>query len=234
MQRMAIPAGMIAAARLSVQIRKALDWAKMKDKLGDVLASYQNIVKMDRETNPNSKLKPLAVSMENTAKQILWVFLKKYEKGQIKKNCLKFTYSYLANSLGKNFRNLSISTVTRHIQRFMEMPNSFIRLKQRATLGIPNLDVNCVMIELDPRLIIFKDPRQQAIQEQATEAIMSPVVKPKSTKPINLNPQPMTAPASHTKASEPQSSTNRREAPKGLGDIMGQMFGGLFQTPDDF
>jgi len=156
--------------------------------------------------------------------------MKHFEAGKVKANRLKFTYSYLADSFGKGFKKLSVSTVTRHIQRFLEMPNSFIRMKMRTTLGIPDMDINCIMIEIDPRLIVYKDPKKQSVQELATEAIISPSVTPKSTEPIHFaSEQPRTIIIPNQAKNE--TPVNRREAPKPMGGIMDGILGGLFSPP---
>lgn len=216
MKSISLPASVYSSIHASNQ-KPELNWLAMKEKLGALLARYNTIVEEDQKHNPNSKLKKLAVSMENTAKNILWLFMQKFSKGKVKHGTVKFTYSYLANSVGKEFRSPAIITVTRHIQRFLQMPNSFIRAKERSTLGIPGKDVNCISITLDPRVIVYKNPLHQKAHEDGTEIILQPKIVPKSTsEPILNQPQFFAMPKTEAQ------KVVHKAAP--IGDVLGSIF----------
>ena len=172
--------------------RPELDFQKMKEKLGQILEKNRTFFK-----SQNSK--PLAVSMEQTAKQILLLFLRKFSKGEIKGGTkVKFTYSYLAKSLGAGYRVPAEKTVYRHILRFLELPFKFLTQKNRSSLSDIGLSTNCIEIELHPSLVCFKSEAHQKAHEQAETLIGAEVKKFKPLKqdsrvaktPDNLIPFP--------------------------------------------
>ena len=188
MNKMSLP---IAHYRAMLK-RPELDFQKMKEKLGQILEKNRTFFK-----SQNSR--PLAVSMEATARQILLIFLRKFSKGEIKKgNKVKFTYSYLAKSLGAGYRVPAEKTVYRHILRFLELPFKFLVNKNRSSLSDIGLSANCIEVELDASLICYKNEAHQKAHEQADELIRAEVKKFKPLKqdsrvaktPENLIPFP--------------------------------------------
>lgn len=158
--------------------RPELDFQKMKAKLGEILMKNSQLIELETKQNPLTSLKKLAVSMECTAKQILLMFVRKFQHGEVQNNTVKFTYSYIARSLGVGYRTPSTRTMARHIERFMEMPFKFILDKERSTLKLPNQDTNCIAVRLHPSVIFFKDKKNQVAHEQGAS--------------ISFNRKPMT------------------------------------------
>jgi hypothetical protein len=140
--------------------RPELVWSKMKDALGGILKKYNDWVReLDKiEANING-FQTIKCSMEQTAKQILWVFMKKFQAGEARNGKVKFCRTYLAESYGVDYSAPALITIDRHISRFLEMPSSFLKSKERSTLGIPGKDLNCIELELDVSVIVFKDER---------------------------------------------------------------------------
>lgn len=217
MKSFSVPASAYASQYLSA-IRPELDWQKMKDKLGEILAKYNELVDLDKQTNPKSTMRKMAVSMENTAKNILWVFMKKFSSGQVRNRRVKFTYSYLASSVGKDFRAPAVITVTRHIQRILEMPFTFIKQKRRSTLGIPGCDINCIELELDPRVIFFKNPKVQEAHEKGLDLMIQPLAKQAKKVPV----MPLNASKTMLANTAPVQKQNQQRSGS-IGDVMGQI-----------
>jgi hypothetical protein len=217
MKTFSVPASAYASQYLSA-IRPELDWQKMKDNLGQLLAKYNELVELDKLVNPKSTLKKMAVSMENTAKNILWIFMKKFSAGQVRHRRVKFTYSYLASSVGKDFRAPAVITVTRHIQRILSMPYTFIKEKRRSTLGIKGCDLNCIELEIDPRVIVFKNPKVQEAHERGLELVIQPKVKELKKVPV----MPLNAPKTMLIHTTPVSKPNQQSSGS-IGDVMGQI-----------
>jgi hypothetical protein len=211
MQKIALSAGFYAS-HYAIE-RPELDWAAIKKKLGETLKWYNEFV----ENNVETKLKKLAVSMEATALRILWIYMKKFSLGQVKNGVVKMTRSYLAGAVGVDFRTPAEVTISRHIDRFLDMPNSFIKSKDRSTLGIPGQDTNCLSLEIDRRIIVFKSEKHQKAHELGTEIVMQPTVPYKKTSAPVFQPQsPVKAQATPEVVAQEQA---RKSAPSSIGDI---------------
>lgn len=154
--------------------RPDLNWAKIKENLGKRLLAYNEWAKQQRAINPLTDIKPLAVSMEATALRIFWVYVQKFKVGQIRNYTVKFCRSYLANSVGVGFKAPHVVTIDRHLERFFQMPNSFLSNKTRATLEIPGQDTNCIALQIDPSILAFQDPKHQENHEKGIELINQP------------------------------------------------------------
>lgn len=164
--------------------RPELDFQKMKETLGRILEK-------NRVFFQNQNARPLAVSMEQTAKQILLLFLRKFTKGEVKGTTLKFTYSYLAKSIGLGYRVPAEKTVYRHILRFLDLPFKFLVQKNRSSLSDIGISTNCISVELHPSLVCFKNTANQKAHDQASELIGSTV---KKFKPLKQNQRVAKAP----------------------------------------
>jgi hypothetical protein len=151
--------------------RPELDYPKMKQKLGEILTKNTQLI--DTLKLP---VKKLAVSMEQTAKQILLLYVRKFEVGEVKNCTVKFTYSYLCKSLGKGFRVPNVKTVIRHILRFLELPFKFVTQKERSY--IEEIGVNGIALTLHPSVIFFKSEAHQKAHEQGSSVVASPKSKP--------------------------------------------------------
>jgi transcription initiation factor TFIIIB Brf1 subunit/transcription initiation factor TFIIB len=81
------------------------------------------------------------------------LFLRKFEAGEVRNYTVKFTYSYLAKSLGKGFRVPNVKTVIRHIIRLLELPLKFVTQKVRS--HIEEIGVNGIALTLHPSVIFF-------------------------------------------------------------------------------
>lgn len=151
--------------------RPELDYPKMKEKLGEILT--QNAQLIETQKLP---IKKLAVSMEQTAKQILMLFLRKFEAGEVRNYTVKFTYSYLCKSLGKGFRVPNVKTIIRHIMRFLELPLKFVTQKVRSY--IEEIGVNGIALTLHPSVIFFKNDSHQKAHEKGQTVITGIKGKP--------------------------------------------------------
>jgi hypothetical protein len=165
------------ASLLKAIKRPELDYPKMKEKLGEILT--KNAMLIESQKLP---IRKLAVSMEQTAKQILILFLRKFEAGEVRNYTVKFTYSYLAKSLGKGFRVPNVKTVIRHIMRFLELPLKFVTQKVRS--HIEEIGINGIALTLHPSVIFFRDDAHQKAHEKG----LSVMTFGKKNKPL-LPPQ---------------------------------------------
>lgn len=147
------------ASLLKAIKRPELDYPKMKEKLGEILTKNTTLIESQK-----LPIRKLAVSMEQTAKQILILFLRKFEAGEVRNYTVKFTYSYLCKSLGKGFRVPNVKTVIRHIMRFLELPLKFVTQKVRS--HIEEIGVNGIALTLHPSVIFFRDDAHQKAHEK--------------------------------------------------------------------
>jgi hypothetical protein len=235
MKKIAISAQYYASKNFVIE-RPELDWQKMKDALGRVLNLYNDFVNQ----NPDAKdpegnyYRKLAVSMEATAKQILWVFMQKFSKGEIKGTVLKLTRGYLAESIGIGYRAPHEVTIQRHIDRFITMPYKILTERGQATLGLPGNNTNCISLSLARNLIFFKSAKHQALHEQGTELLKSPrpitykagESKQQGIIPVQMSFKPTSRPTIAYRKTEPPVS--RREQPQAgfLGDLLLNFFPG--------
>ena len=140
MQKIAFPAAVHSS--MYYVDRPELVWQSMKDALGSILKKYNDWVKELNKLEANiNGFQTIKCSMETTAKQILWVFMKKFQAGEARNGKVKFCRTYLAESYGVDYSAPALVTISRHIDRFLEMPSSFLRAKERSTLGIPGKDL---------------------------------------------------------------------------------------------
>lgn len=216
--------------------RPALDLAKMKAKLGEILAKYDDFARKAKELDPSTPIKRLACSMEQTAKQIILLYCRKFNAGEAQNGTVKFTYSYLAKSFGLGYRVAHVNTIYRHIKRFMEMPFKFIMQKERSTLGIPGKDITCIELKLDPRVIFYKDPVHQHTQELVTEATLQPnlpIKRQTSWKPPVITaafPKRSSMVVNKPFREQPNSEQPRRQATS-TGNAVGDIMKNMFQLP---
>lgn len=214
--------------------RPELDWTAMRHKLGEALKWYNDFV----EENAESKLLKLAVSMEATAQRILYLFVQKFKKGQIENYTLKFTRGYLAAAIGKDYRAPSEMTISRHIERFLQMPNSFIKLKKRSTLQLPDRDCNCISVQIDPKLVVFvsqnhKQAHDFALQNSKNTSAGVVDLSARKHRP-NILPDEMDTTAPPLKSNHnPYQQPKETIAPKtasSVGDLMADILKN-FQAP---
>ncbi|MGX7689376.1 hypothetical protein ACWA1C_19580 [Flectobacillus roseus] len=204
--------------------RPELDYPKMKEKLGEILT--QNAQLIETQKLP---IKKLAVSMEQTAKQILMLFLRKFEAGEVRNYTVKFTYSYLCKSLGKGFRVPNVKTIIRHIMRFLELPLKFVTQKVRSY--IEEIGVNGIALTLHPSVIFFKNDLHQKAHEKG-QTIMTSI----KGKPLPL-PKPQIS--SYNQGSIPfevarnpyrrikEDNTSIKHTASSVGNIMSEMLNQL-------
>jgi len=227
MQKIALSAGFYAS-NYAIE-RPKLDWTLMREKLGEILKWYNDFV----EENPETQLKKLAVSMEATAERILYLFNQKFKKGKIENFTLKLTRSYLAAAIGKNRRAPSEITISRHIDRFLEMPNSFIKLKQRSVMALADRECNCISLQIDPKLIVYTDEKHNkshdfVLQNTRTTSAGIVNITPKTPRPTSKpvayaeNPSPLQS--SHNPYKKPEAEPIAPKTASSVGNLMADFF----------
>ncbi|MEA5458721.1 hypothetical protein VB796_06720 [Arcicella sp. LKC2W] len=206
--------------------RPDLNWAKIKENLGIRLHEFNEWAKKQMEFNPNTKVRPLAVSMEATALRILWVYVQKFKVGQIRNYTVKFCRNYLANAVGAGFKAPHVVTMDRHIDKFLSMPKSFIKSQERSTLGLPGQDTNCIALQIDPSLLVFSDPKHQENHEKGIELMNLP--KPRHQKKSYRREQQMITPTTPLRNAQTEEQKAVVQAVKtsatSLGNLMGDFF----------
>jgi len=201
-----------------------LNYQKMKEKLGEILAKNASLI-----DNLKLPLKKLAVSMEHTAKQIILLYIKKFQEGEVRNNTVKFTYSYLCKSLGKGFRVPNVKTVIRHILRFLELPFKFITQKERS--HIEEIGVNGVALTLHPSVIFYKNEAHQKAHEQGyavmTNTKNKPLPPPKSQLEIPENMPPFDMSCSSLRRKNDRETI--LHTANSIGNVVNDIFKNLFQ-----
>lgn len=158
MEKQTMPAALLMPNANYTIIRPELNFRAMKDALGKIMKAYNAHVDALNDAMKNEEgLQKLAVSMEATAKQILFMFCQKFAQEQTTFRKMKFTRGYFTESYGVDFRAPALPTLDRHFLRFLKMPNSFLKAKDRSTLHLPDRNTVCIELELVPEIIVFKN-----------------------------------------------------------------------------
>ncbi len=205
--------------------RPELDYPKMKAKLGEILTKNAQLI--DTLKLP---VKKLAVSMEQTAKQILLLYVRKFEAGEVRNCTVKFTYSYLCKSLGKGFRVPNVKTVIRHILRFLELPFKFITQKERS--HIEEIGVNGIALTLHPSVIFFRNEAHQKAHEKGYAVVTSPKNKPlpppRAAIVTATNPIPFEV-AMNPYGRKRETDSGIKHTASSIGNVMNDVLKNLFQ-----
>jgi hypothetical protein len=215
--------------------RPDLVWAAIKENVGKHLKKYNDWVKEMKKITPDFAYKTLAVSMESTALRILWIYVQKFKLGQIRNYTVKFCRSYLAGSVGASFTAPHVMTMDRHLERLLQMPNSFIKEKSRSTLNLPDRDTNCIAVQIDPSLLVFTDPKHQENHIKGIEIMNQP--KPRNQKKsYKINTQPMIAPPMPIRMPQTQEMKaevrNAKTSASSLGNLMGSFLSNFPDNPN--
>lgn len=130
------------------------DFGKTRERLATLIQANNNLRKLDEAVA--AKYPRMGQSVANTASEICNLFIQKWKKGEVRKNSLRFTYSYLQKRLAGN---PCIATLKNHLKKIIGMYKSFIKLKFRDTLGLPNQNTACICLVIQPGTIRFKQER---------------------------------------------------------------------------
>lgn len=232
MNRLAVSASYYSA-NYSLK-RPDLNWTKIKENLGKRLFDFNQWAKKQVEFNPNTNIRPLAVSMEATALRILWIYVQKFKIGQVRNYTVKFCRNYLANAVGAGFKAPHVVTMDRHIDKFLSMPKSFLKSQERSTLGLPGQDTNCIALQIDPSLLVFNDPKHQENHEKGVELMNLP--KPRHQKKNYRREQQIITPTSPIRIAQTEEQKATIQAVKtsanSLGNILGDIFSNFSNSPN--
>lgn len=150
MQKTAIPIS-------DVINRPKLNWLKMK------IEAYKRLDennRMKQDEAYKDKLPRIGDHIYRTVDKLITLYIKKFGKGEIKDQKLRFTYSYLKKHADSRY---CVRTFMNHLNTIASAYHSIFSNKFRDTLGLPNKDCNCVCLEFAPGVVIFENPAHNAI-----------------------------------------------------------------------
>lgn len=162
-------------------------------------------------------------SVQNTAIELIMYYAKNWGKSTAQNDQIRITYSYLRRALNDS---CCIATLKNHINKLLRVYKSFIRLKTRGGLGLANQNTACIVLEIDPTVIQFKDERHN---EAVRQGILSAEEQPRRQQEAKQNLKKTFHEMQLAAERQKMEAEKRRAAPPTLGEILQSSFGGFFK-----
>lgn len=172
MQTVQIPAGILASFMANVAVtptKPRFNFGKTKAQLADVFNRNEQVRKLCDE---NKTLYPrLHQSVQDTAWQLLMYYIKNWGKSTAKNYEIRITYSYLRKALNES---CCVATLKNHVNKLLKVYRGFFTAKFRGGLGLAGQNTACIVLQIEPSVLQFDDPRHneavtvsKSAQEQA-------------------------------------------------------------------
>ena len=151
-----IPASFFATSNPSPYkpSKPRLSFEKTKAKLAEYFAENQRL--RDGDVGFAKLFPRMHQSVQGTAWQLLMYYMKNWGRGNASNYELRITHSYIRKALNDS---CCIATIKHHINKILRMYKSFVVEKTRGGLNLAGQNTACIVLKIDPAVLVFDDPR---------------------------------------------------------------------------
>lgn len=223
MFRNSVPVGIWSAMQnadrsaVVIPSKPQFSMAKTKEKLAEFFTQNESVRQLCDE---NKKDYPrMHQSVQNTAWQLLMYYIKNWGKSNAKNYEIRITYGYLRRALNDS---CCIATLKNHINKLLRMYKGFITEKTRGGLGLPNQNIACIILSVDPKVLQFADERHnEAVRVGELSAEQSRAQQAENAQKQHIGLQSIL----NAKSAADADAEARRKTPASFGQIFQAAFG---------